>query len=137
MARGRPFGVWEYSFGPYSRWHQIAVEPLSLIARGATVAPELMLPTLHLVGAELLGQSRLPARLNIETSLSLSSPMAAQGGVYAPLRLYWEHEPPSECGDDWSPGIPCEVAWTPAAGCDVAWAVKPKPSFACPEVTHG
>ena len=137
MARGRPFGVWAYSFGPYSRWHQVVMDPLSLHGRGGLSRSELMLPILHLVSAKLSGRSHLSPLLTINAVINLEAPLAAQSGMQAPLRYFWEHEPPSECGDDWSPGMPCVVAWTPAAGCDVAWVVQPKPPFACPEVIHG
>lgn len=157
MARGRPFGVWPYSFGPYSRWHQVAIEPLMLGGRAATNRPQLVLPVLHLASARLVGQSRVDPVLNIRAVMALSGALGARSGVYAPLRLYWEHEPPSECGDDWSPDAPCVAewtpvsgcvaawspvagkapVWTPAAGCDAAWVVQPKPPYDCPEVMHG
>lgn len=157
MARGRPFGVWAYSFGPYSRWHQVALEPLSLTSRGGINRPLLVLPILHEISVTIVGRSRVDPLLNIRAELHLSGHLGARGSLYAPLRLYWEIEPPSECGDDWMPDEPCVAewtpvpgcvaawspvagkvpVWTPAAGCDAAWVVQPKPPYDCPEVAHG
>ena len=75
-------------------------------------------------------------------------------GIYPNLRFFWEDEPPSECGGEWLPDVPCEPVWTPAAACDVAWAAPasctvtwgaetgenvpwaplPAPPFLCPEL---
>jgi hypothetical protein len=152
MAYGtRPYGTFHYGFGPYSVWRKVdaSVRFQSISAMGALLSN----PVTHLIVAGLEGVSGVSPRLN-NNGLVRVGPLTGQSGIYLNLRLYWEDEPASECGDEWTPGVPCEPVWTPAAAVDVAWAAPaactvtwggqagedvpwaplPAPPYLCPEL---
>jgi len=120
MAYGtRPYGVWAYSFGPYSTWRLVDLDATRLPAI-STMAALLSLPVTHLVAARLEGYSRIAATAYSDLQAHVG-PLTGQSGIHPNLRLYWEPETP--CDAPWAPGIPCDAVWAPTPGCDVAWAV--------------
>jgi hypothetical protein len=152
MAYGtRPYGTFHYGFGPYSVWRKVdaGVRLQSL----STMAAVLSLPVTHLIEMTLVGVSGSFARLNLDGVVKVGA-LTGVSGIYPNLRFFWEDEPPSECGGEWLPDVPCEPVWTPAAACDVAWAAPasctvtwgaetgedvpwaplPAPPFLCPEL---
>jgi hypothetical protein len=153
MAYGtRPYGIWAYSYGPYSTWRQ--VELGGVVLEGVSVSVSMLsLPVTHLIAATVGGRSSLHPALYLDGLVKVG-PLTGRSGIYPNLRLYWEDEPPTECGDEWTPGVPCEPVWTPAAACDVAWAAPasctvtwgaetgedvpwaplPAPPYLCPEL---
>jgi hypothetical protein len=152
MAYGtRPYGIWAYGFSAYSTWHKVDAGTYLMGVSG--VAGLLSNPITHLIETGLVGQSSIVAHLYLDGLVKVG-PFTGMSGAYLNLRLYWEDEPPSECGDEWTPGVPCDAVWTPAAapsiawavpaactvtwggqaGCDVPWEPLPAPPYLCPEL---
>jgi hypothetical protein len=120
MAYGtRPYGVWAYSFGPYSTWRLVDLDATRLPAI-STMASLLSLPVTHLVTASLEGRARIAATLYADLQAHVG-PLTGQSGIYPNLRLYWEPDTP--CDAAWAPDAPCEAIWSPASGCDAPWGV--------------
>lgn len=110
---GRPFGARAYSFGLYSRWYDVILDPLSLFGVSGIARARLVTPTLQPVSVSLGGRSRIAPVLSLQATAAL--PLIARSWLQAPLREFWE----------------------PVAACDVTWTVQPKPPYVCPELTDG
>jgi hypothetical protein len=112
---GRPFGLKAYSWGPYSTWRLPEID--AALLGQSSLSAEASFPLLEDIEAFLAGQSSVgPLRL-LQDAVSRVGPLTGRSSLTPDVRLFWEEEPPSDCGND--------------------WVVQGPPPYVCPETVDG
>jgi len=112
--RPRPYGLGPYGDDLYSHYRQPDLAP-TIMAGRSQVRRAVTLRDVGFTGS-LQARSSTRARI-VENAVVYVGVLTGQSSSSANARLYWEHQPPSKCGND--------------------WVVQPKPPYVCPEMSHG